>query len=125
MNNNRGARGRARGKPFDEFALVEASANEIEVNERETPMFSPTKDELVVSQPQIQQQPATQPTLAAPAMISRPSARSNPLLAGQPFASALANAGLTPADKPTAMALTSTPRLGTMKTVRVLSLIHI
>lgn len=119
MNNNRGARGRARGRPYDELALVEASAHEIEVNERETPMFSPTKDEVAVSQPQTQQQPATQPTLTAPAVTSRPPARPNPLLAGQPFTSALANAGLTPADKPTAMALTSTPRLGTMKTVRV------
>lgn len=119
MNNNRGARGRTRGKPFDEFALVEASAHEIEVNEKETPMFSPTTDELVASQPQTQPQSAAQPALVSPPMTTRPSARSNPLLAGQPFASALANTSLTPADKPTAMALTSTPRLGTMKTVRV------
>lgn len=119
MNNNRGARGRARGRPFDEFALVEASGREIEQNEKETPVFSPTHDEVMDSQAQAQQAGATGPRLAPPPVATRPAGRSNPLLAGQPFASALANAGLTPADKPTAMALTSTPRLGTMKTVRV------
>lgn len=118
-NNNRGARGRTRGRPYDEFALVEASPREFEANEKETPMFSPTKSEAVTSQPQIQQQTTAPPTIVSPPMMTRPSARSNPLLAGQPFASALANTSLTPADKPTAATLTSTPRLGTMKTVRV------
>lgn len=117
MNNNRGARGRARGRTYDEFALVEASAREVQANEKETPMFSPTRDEL----PHESQAPTPAPmaTLAPPPAMPRPPARSNPMLAGQPFASALANTGLTPADKPAPMAMTSTPRLGATKTVRV------
>ncbi|KAK5946118.1 Component of a membrane-bound complex containing the Tor2p kinase [Knufia obscura] len=119
MNNNRGARGRSRGRAFDEFALVEASSREFAANEKETPMFSPTKAEMLSSEPQPQQQPSTTGALAPPPLATRGSSRSNPLLAGQPFASALANTGLTPADKPAPMAMTSTPRLGTTKTVRV------
>jgi len=119
MNNNRGARGRSRGRAFDEFALVEASAREFEANERDTPMFSPTKAEMISSEPPAQQQPPMPGALAPPPLNTRASNRSNPLLAGQPFASALANTGLTPADKPAPMAVTSTPRLGSTKTVRV------
>ena len=119
MNNNRGARGRSRGRAFDEFALVEASAREFEANERETPMFSPTKAEVMSSEPEAQQQPPATAALAPPPLATRGSSRSNPLLAGQPFASALANTGMTPADKPAPMAMTSTPRLGTTKTLRV------
>jgi len=119
MNNNRGARGRSRGRAFDEFALVEASAREFEANERETPMFSPTKAEVLSSEPQTHQQSSTNAALAPPPLATRASSRSNPLLAGQPFASALANAGMTPADKPAPMVMTSTPRLGSTKTLRV------
>ena len=118
MNNNRGARGRSRGRPFDEFALVEASAREVEANERETPMFSPTRAEVASSEPQTAQ-PNTNPALAPPPIVTRGSARANPLLAGQPFASALANTGVAPADKPAPTALTSTPRLGATKQIRV------
>ncbi|KAI9706805.1 MAG: hypothetical protein M1820_004776 [Bogoriella megaspora] len=39
-NNNRGARPRARDKPWDEFAIVEANPTEIKENERLTPDFS-------------------------------------------------------------------------------------
>lgn len=40
MNNNRPARGRARDKPWDEFALVEASDDQLREHERETPIYS-------------------------------------------------------------------------------------
>ncbi|KAJ9662158.1 Component of a membrane-bound complex containing the Tor2p kinase [Neophaeococcomyces mojaviensis] len=117
MNNNRGARARSRGKPFDEFALVEASPREFQANQKETPMFSPTKDEVAPSKPPPQEQGSS--TVPTPPTSTRPSNRSKPLLAGQPFASALANTGFTPADKPTQTTTTSTPRLGTMKQLRV------
>ena len=39
-NNNRPQRGRARDKPWDDFALVEASERELEDNERQTPNYS-------------------------------------------------------------------------------------
>ncbi|KAL9606935.1 MAG: hypothetical protein Q9204_009401, partial [Flavoplaca sp. TL-2023a] len=38
-NNNRGPRGRSREKPFDSFALVEASESEIKENQRLTPKY--------------------------------------------------------------------------------------
>lgn len=38
-NNNRGPRGRSREKPFDSFALVEASESEIMENQRLTPKY--------------------------------------------------------------------------------------
>ena len=40
MNNNRPQRGRARDKPWDEFALVEASDDQFHEQERETPSYS-------------------------------------------------------------------------------------
>lgn len=39
-NNNRGARGRSREKPWDEFALVEANAAQFQEHEGQTPIFS-------------------------------------------------------------------------------------
>ncbi|KAL8671481.1 MAG: hypothetical protein Q9168_004016 [Polycauliona sp. 1 TL-2023] len=38
-NNNRGPRGRSREKPFDSFALVEASEPEVQENQRLTPKY--------------------------------------------------------------------------------------
>lgn len=116
-NNNRGARARSRGKPFDDFALVEASVREFEANKRETPMMSPTSDE-VAPRKSLPEEHAGN-TATAPPMVTRPSNRSNVLLAGQPFASALSNTGFVPADKPTQINATATPRLGSMKTLRV------
>lgn len=120
MNNNRGARGRSRGRAFDEFALVEATAREAQANERETPLFSPSRDELGQREaPTPQPSAFTTGSLIPPMLATRSSNRSNALLAGQPFASALANTGMTPADKPAPIATTSTPRLGATKTVRI------
>ena len=120
MNNNRAARGRSRGKAYDEFALVEATAREAQANDRETPMFSPSRDELGQREaPAIQPPTTTAGGLGPPMLSTRISNRSNPLLAGQPFASALANTGMTPADKPAPIATSSTPRLGATKTVRI------
>ena len=116
MNNNRAARSRVRGKPFDEFALVEASAREAQANDRDTPEFAPSTKEIASNEPQAQQ--AATNTSQAPTG-NKPGNRPNPLLAGQPFTSALANTSLKPADQPAPMAMTSTPRLGTTKTLRV------
>lgn len=116
MNNNRAARGRVRGKPFDEFALVQASTREAQANDKETPEFAPSTKDAASIEPQTQQiASATTMPSAGGKLTSRP----NPLLAGQPFTSALANTTLKPADQPAPMAMTSTPRLGTTKTLRV------
>lgn len=114
-NNNRGGRARSRAKPFDEFALVEATTREIEANRRETPL--PATDEFSVPKPQVQDVPSETNTTSN--QVSRVGNKSNAPLGVQPFASALDNAGLTPADRPMALGATSTPKLGAMKTVRV------
>ncbi|KIX06095.1 uncharacterized protein Z518_04069 [Rhinocladiella mackenziei CBS 650.93] len=115
-NNNRGGRGRSRDRPFDEFALVEASLSQVEANKKETPQFIPAAEEEVgpvaAPDPSI---PQPQPTPAPKAHLSR----TNILLAGQPFASALTNASLTPADLPAPAAPQATPRVGATKTIRI------
>ena len=113
-NNNRGARGRARGKPFDDFALVEASAQQLQASNKETPQFIPEEPEK--SPPQARPSPAPTPQLVSSRTIP---SRSNVLLAGQPFASALANTSLTPADRPATTVLQATPRVDKLKQIRV------
>ena len=51
MNNNRPARGRARDRPWDEFALVLASDEQLHVHERETPIYSVEAREAVSAEP--------------------------------------------------------------------------
>ncbi|RMZ75619.1 hypothetical protein DV738_g5368, partial [Chaetothyriales sp. CBS 135597] len=116
-NNNRGARARSRERPFDEFALVEANTQQLKSNNRETPQFVPTAEEDSVSVPQAVQSeggPGAQPSTG-----KGQASRSNVLLAGQPFASALANTATTPADQPAAPGPQATPRVDRTKTIRV------
>ncbi|KAE8352682.1 hypothetical protein BDV28DRAFT_157694 [Aspergillus coremiiformis] len=114
-NNNRatGARGRGRGKQYDEFALVEASDTEFEENERQFPMYS--------------QALSSEDTGDAASALNVPSAqppsqnkasRPNPIL-GQPFSSALNDNTLTPADRPVVTMSHATPRMGVSKTLKI------
>lgn len=116
-NNNRGARGRSRERPFDEFALVEATAQQAGENNKVTPKYTP------VSQPEddADAPPPTSEsnTIPRPAVPKIQGPRHNPVLGGQPFASALNNALLTPADQPAVPTSTATPRMGVTKTVRI------
>jgi target of rapamycin complex 2 subunit MAPKAP1 len=113
-NNNRGGRGRSRGKPFDDFALVEATPQQLHANNKETPQFIP-------EEPKAAPLPTQQNVMLPPqTVVSRPAAsKSNALLAGQPFASALANTSLTPADRPAPIASHATPRIDKLKQIRV------
>ena len=115
-NNNKGARARSRTKPWDEFALIEASAQQFQENNRETPRYTLAEEEIRPSTALSSQGPASHPHPPT----NRPSSfRSNVLLGGQPFASALTNMTLAPADKPTIVAQHATPRVDKLKTVRV------
>src|SRR5205085_9205864 len=61
-----------------------------------------------------------EPTAAPRIPSSRPPGpRHNPILGGQPFASALNNASMTPADMPATPASHATPRVGVTKTLRI------
>lgn len=116
-NNNRAAagnvlRGRSRMKPYDEFALVEATQAEFEENERLYPQFSQPAVSEESSDPA---QPATN-TANQPAAPNKP-ATNRPLLA-QPFSSALNDSSLTPADKPAVQASHAT-RKGVPKTLKI------
>lgn len=113
-NNNRGGRGRSRDRPFDEFALIEASPAELVANKKETPQFIPGAEEESV------------PIAMADTADARPppppktiSSKTNILLAGQPFTSALSNASLTPADQPAPAGPQATPRMGPTKTIKI------
>jgi len=115
-NNHRGGRGRSRERPFDEFALVEASTSQVEANNKETRQFGPTHEQpdsvaLRPSEPV----PGNPP----PPTSRAPSSRSNVLLAGQPFPTALTNTLLTPADQPAPAGPQATPRMGVTKTIRI------
>ncbi|OGE53540.1 hypothetical protein PENARI_c007G04765 [Penicillium arizonense] len=120
-SNNNGksgkSRGRSRGKPYDEFALVEASKTEFENNERLYPHFSATVGSDEGEQPATLAVPGTQtPGQQTP---NQPTpARTNPIL-GQPFSSALNHSTLTPADRPVVPISHATPRLGVSKTLKI------
>lgn len=115
-NNNRAAasRGRARGKPYDEFALVEATQSEFEENERLYPKYSQG------SAVEGSGGNLAAPTVSAnqPAQNKTPTSRTNPIL-GQPFSSALNDSTLTPADRPAVPTSHATPRMGVLKTLKI------
>ncbi|GAD94555.1 stress activated MAP kinase interacting protein [Paecilomyces variotii No. 5] len=120
-NNNRAAalRGRSRNKPYDEFALVEATQAEFDENERLYPKYSQTP---ASEEPAGANQPAPATTnelqAAAANKATTSTTRLNPIL-GQPFSSALNDASLTPADRPAVPTSHATPRMGVQKTLKI------
>ncbi|KAI1986402.1 Component of a membrane-bound complex containing the Tor2p kinase [Ophidiomyces ophidiicola] len=114
-NNNRAAasRGRSRSKPYDEFALVKATDDEFEENEKRFPKYSTAAAPPVAENP-----PAPAPTTPAPVGKGAAAGRANPIL-GQPFPSALDDASLIPADLPAVPTSHATPKVGDSKTIRV------
>src|SRR5271154_3383117 len=120
LNNLRGARGRSRERPYDEFALVEANAQEAEANDKLTPQFIPENMAgTETPKTQISDPDLTNP--ASPVLVPKevPIIRQNPVLGGGPFASALLNTTLKPADQPVVQTSYATPRLGVVKTIRI------
>ncbi|KAK2783622.1 hypothetical protein FQN52_009549 [Onygenales sp. PD_12] len=115
-NNTRAtaARGRSRSKPYDEFALVKATPEEFEENEKmfPTPAADAIMDGPEISQPII---PTNQPGTGNKTLHP---GRPNPIL-GQPFSSALNHSTLTPADLPAVTTPHATPRMGVTKTLKV------
>ena len=116
-NNNRGARARSRSKPFDEFALVEASDRDFQENSKSTPQFAPVP---VPETPAEEVPPIPVDMTTSAFMINKPALpKPHPVLGGAPFASALNNTTVTPADQPQAPTSYATPRMGAMKSIRV------
>ncbi len=117
LNNNRGARARSRDKPYDEFALVEATQEQYAEKEALAPSApEPTsavqedpENDADVEQPQPPPQTRTGPI----------GPRTNPVL-GLPFASSsLRNNGNMPADVPAIPTSHATPRTGASKTLKI------
>lgn len=122
-NNNRGARARSREKPFDEFALVEATSEQAAENDKITPQFTPaaSSTEEEASESTVPDRSITpQPNIdhAAPSFDPAAAPRHNPIL-GQPFASALNKTTLTPADTPAAPTTYAASRMGVLRTIKI------
>ncbi|KAI9702479.1 MAG: hypothetical protein M1836_000959 [Candelina mexicana] len=114
LNNNRGARARSRDKPYDEFALVEATKEQYADNEA----LAPTGPEPISS---LQEDPENESgTEQPPQTRTGPiGPRTNPVL-GLPFASStLRNNGSTPADTPAMPTSHATPRTGASKILKI------
>lgn len=119
-NNNQAskARGRSRGKPYDEFALVEASKAEFEENDRLYPHYRQDIRSEEDDQPANLAVPGAVPAQPTPSGPKTIMGRINPIL-GQPFSSALNDNTLTPADRPAIPVSHATPRLGVSKTLKI------
>ena len=106
-NNNRGARGRSREKPYDEFALVEAT----EAQNLENSVLTPKYDKLAGSTTTVKEEvlapePSTpRPTFAESKDASSPSANRKPQV--------------IPVDKQVLPVIHSTPRMGATKMLKV------
>jgi target of rapamycin complex 2 subunit MAPKAP1 len=115
-NNNRGARGRSRERPYDEFALVEANAQQYEENQKLTPKYTPSTTSKEESS-DLTNPGNTMPQTSLP-RVPALAQRFKPVL-GQPFASASQNPSVRPADAPELQASYATPRMGVIKTLRI------
>ena len=105
-NNNRGVRGRSREKPYDEFALVEAT----EAQHKENQTLTPKYEKLTSSTPAIKEessentaQPQSQPAPKDMAFSQQPNRK----------------APAIPIDKPSIPTIQSTPRIGATKTLKI------
>lgn len=124
--NNRPVRGRARDKPWDEFAIVEASPSEFADNERTTPEYSrefaetsggnePQKVPTASgseADPTSNLPPVTAPT---PAPLLAP--QQNPITG--PYFSTIRKDSTSLLDAPAVAAPNFTPRTGAPKTLRI------
>ncbi|KAL9087627.1 MAG: hypothetical protein Q9165_006551 [Trypethelium subeluteriae] len=124
-NNNRGARPRARDKPWDEFAIVEATSSEFKENERLTPVFSEEaaaasavaedNSGTISAQPETQRK-KSEPPLPPTATFGK---SPNPIT-GPGFApSALRKDSTNLLDAPAPATSSATPRTGASKAIAV------
>ena len=102
-NNNRGPRGRSREKPYDEFALVEATQAQIQENKKLTPKFDSLFEAMKVDAPE-----------AGPKRQSQIERKETPLAA-----TALRKPPPVPVDKPAFPSSHSTPRTGPPKMLKI------
>ena len=102
-NNNRGARGRSRERPYDEFALVEATQAQILENKKLTPKFDKLFEATKVDAPEVGSK-----------RQSQTERKENPLTATAPR-----KPPPVPADRPAFPSFHSTPRMGPPKMLKI------
>ena len=102
-NNNRGPRGRSREKPYDEFALVEATQAQIQENKKLTPKFDTLLETARVDAPE-----------PVPRRHSQAEKKDAPLATVAPRKPAPVLA-----DKPAFASIHSTPRMGPQKMLKI------
>lgn len=135
-NNNRGARGRSREKPWDEFALVEASETEFSQNEKTTPQYSKEAADAMDGAALTPQLTPSQPVTPTPAPTApadllelkppplpitaqdRPRIMRNPIT-GPSFASAVGSKEAVPLDAPAVPVSHAAPKTGLLKLLNV------
>ena len=105
-NNNRGARGRSRGKPYDDFALVEASDAQFKENQGLTPKY----DQYAIASDTI----IEEPTEASPQHQSQAENKEVTSPSAPPR-----KVPAIPADKPQLPTIHSTPRMGPAKQIKI------
>lgn len=115
-NNNRGARGRSREKPYDEFALVEATSSQFFENQQLTAKYG--QNMVSVEEEAGDDNPTSQAQVEQPDQLSNAVPRSY-AIPDQPFNAAPRNNSVMPADKPAIMAQHSTPRMGASKMLKI------
>lgn len=116
-NNNRPARVRAREKPWDEFALVEADQTQLRENESLTPIFSEqaaAAEEDVAGNDMPPPQQPVRPTQAPRTATFRQNPITDPFYINPGF-----RKETTAADAPTAPVSHATPRTGAPKTINI------
>ena len=110
-NNNRGARGRSREKPYDEFALVEATDAQYKDNQTLTPKY----EKLNVSSPAPKEETLDNVAQAQGQQAQGQQAPKDMAFSHQPNRKAPA----VPVDKPSVPTIQSTPRMGATKVLKI------
>ena len=105
-NNNRGARGRSREKPYDEFALVEATEAQYKENQVLTPKYEKLNSSTPVIKEEVAETPPQSRSIQPPKDIA---------FSHQPNRKAPA----IPIDKPSVPTIQSTPRMGATKMLKI------
>ena len=102
-NNNRGPRGRSREKPYDEFALVEATQAQVQENMKLTPKFDKLVEAVKVDAPEATSQGQSQTEKKETMFTTIAPRKPAPV----------------PADKPAFPPTYSTPRTGAPKMLKI------
>lgn len=122
--NNRPVRGRARDKPWDEFAIVEASASEFAENEKSTPVYSREAAEAQGAN-DLKLAPTPSPAEEAVPVAPNPNPTPAPLLGPQqnpitgPSFTTIRKDSTSLLDTPAVVATNYTPRTGAPKTLKI------